>query len=63
MAGLAEAGTYHFEWKTALGLFSKAQPGAAIYSRLLWGLPVERDPFWFFVYLQNERGYWIRPYW
>jgi len=57
MAGLAEAGTYHFEWKAALGLFRKRSLVLLFIQGFFGVFPWNAITFWFFVYLQNERSY------
>jgi MFS family permease len=48
---------YRFRWDTALGLFKKRSL-LLIYSQSLFGVfPWQVITFWFFRYLQKERGY------
>ncbi len=57
MAELPEAGTYRFDWQTARGLFRKRSL-LLLYIQGFFGVfPWNAITFWFFVYLQNERGY------
>ena len=57
MAGLPEAGTYRFDWKTARGLFRKRSLVLLFIQGFFGVFPWNAITFWFFVYLQNERGY------
>jgi predicted MFS family arabinose efflux permease len=57
MAGLPEAGTYRFDWKTALELFRKRSLVLLFVQGFFGVFPWNAITFWFFVYLQNERGY------
>ena len=57
MAGLAETGTYQFDWKTALGLFRKRSLVLLFIQGFFGVFPWNAITFWFFAYLQKERGY------
>jgi MFS family permease len=57
MAGLAEATTHEFDWKTALGLFRKRSLVLLFVQGFFGVFPWNAITFWFFVYLQKERGY------
>ena len=57
MAGLAEAATYQFEWKTVLELFRKRSLLLLFVQGFFGVFPWNAITFWFFVYLQKERGY------
>jgi MFS family permease len=57
MAGVAEPATYQFDWKTARGLFRKRSL-LLLFAQGFFGVfPWNAITFWFFVYLQQERGY------
>jgi MFS family permease len=57
MAGLEETGTYRFDWNTALGLFRKRSLVLLIIQGFFGVFPWNAITFWFFAYLQRERGY------
>ena len=57
LGGLAETATYHFDWATALGLFRKRSLVLLFIQGFFGVFPWNAITFWFFVYLQRERGY------
>jgi predicted MFS family arabinose efflux permease len=57
MAGLAEAASHPFDWKTARGLFRKRSLLLLFVQGFFGVFPWNAITFWFFVYLQKERGY------
>jgi MFS transporter, Spinster family, sphingosine-1-phosphate transporter len=57
MAGLVETGLYRFDWKAALGLFRKRSLVLLFVQGFFGVFPWNAITFWFFAYLQKERGY------
>ncbi len=57
MAGLQETGTYQFSWETAKGLFQKPSLLLLFIQGFFGVFPWNAITFWFFAYLQKERGY------
>jgi MFS transporter, Spinster family, sphingosine-1-phosphate transporter len=57
MAGLAEVGIYHFNMKTALGLFRKRSLLLLFAQGLVGQFPWAVITYWFFRYLETERNY------
>ncbi len=57
LADLEEMGIYHFDWKTAKGLFRKPSL-VLLFSQGFFGVfPWNTITYWFFAYLAAERGY------
>jgi MFS family permease len=57
LAGLQEMGVYKFEWKIARDLFKKRSL-LLIFAQGFFGVfPWNVITYWFFVYLEKERGY------
>ena len=57
LAELQEVGVYKFEWKTAFDLFKKLSL-LLIFAQGFFGVfPWNVITYWFFVYLEKERGY------
>ncbi len=57
MEGLAEIGVHHFSWKTARELFTKRSLRLLFIQGFFGVFPWNVITYWFFRYLQNERGY------
>lgn len=57
MAGLAEVGVYKFDWKVARGLFKKPTLLMIFLQGFFGVFPWNVITYWFFVYLEKERGY------
>ena len=55
--GKEQIGTYHFEWKIALQLFKKRSFLLLLAQGFFGVFPWQVITFWFFRYLQAERGY------
>jgi MFS family permease len=57
MAGLEEVGVYKFSWRLLPGLFRKRSL-LMLYAQGFWGVfPWQVITFWFFRYLEKERGF------
>ena len=57
LQGIDLKGDYHFNWKTALGLFKKRSLIFLFFNSFAGVFPWQVLTFWFFRYLQTERGY------
>jgi MFS transporter, Spinster family, sphingosine-1-phosphate transporter len=57
MEGLDETGIYRFDLKTALALFKKRSLVLLFIQGFFGVFPWNAITFWFFAYLQKERGY------
>jgi len=57
LAELSEIGQYHFDWKTALGLFKKRTLLVLFVQGFFGVFPWNVITYWFFRYLEVERHY------
>jgi predicted MFS family arabinose efflux permease len=57
MADLERVGTYHFNWVTARGLFQKRTLRILFIQGFFGVFPWNVIVYWFFNYLETERGY------
>ncbi|MEJ2706541.1 MAG: MFS transporter [Anaerolineales bacterium] len=57
MSGLEQVGIYRFEWKTALNLFRKPSLVLLFIQGFVGVFPWNVITYWFFRYLETERGY------
>jgi len=57
MAGIYPVSTYRFDWATARGLFSKRSLRILFIQGFFGVFPWNVITFWFFNYLETERGY------
>ncbi|MCL4561326.1 MAG: MFS transporter [Chloroflexi bacterium] len=57
LADLSQFGKYHFEWKIARGLFRKPSLILILIQGFFGSFPWQVITFWFFRYLEVERGY------
>ena len=57
MQGIKPVGTYHFEWKIALELFRKRALVLLFIQGFFGVFPWNAITYWFFNYLETERGY------
>jgi MFS family permease len=57
MDGLEKAGTYRFDWKIAKGLFHIRSLRLMFLQGFFGTFPWNAITYWFFAYLQEERGY------
>jgi MFS family permease len=57
MAGLEQVGKYEFNWKTVRGLFHKPSLVLLFVQGFFGAFPWQVITFWFFRYLEKERGY------
>jgi len=57
LAGLEQIGIYRFDWKTARGLFRKRSLCLLFVQGFFGVFPWNVITYWFFRYLETERGY------
>jgi MFS family permease len=57
MAGLDDIGTYRFDWQIAKDLFKKPTLRLLFVQGFFGVFPWNAITFWFFAYLERERGY------
>jgi MFS family permease len=57
LADLEQIGIYRFDWKTALGLFRKPSLRILFVQGFFGVFPWNVITYWFFNYLETERGY------
>jgi len=57
MAGMEQMGSYHFEWKTALNMFTKVSLLLLFAQGFVGVFPWNVITSWFFRYLETEREY------
>jgi MFS family permease len=57
LAGLEQVGTYRFNWKTARDLFNKRSLRILFIQGFFGVFPWNVITYWFFNYLETERGY------
>lgn len=57
MAGVEQITTYRFDWETAKDLFKKPSLRLLFVQGFFGVFPWNAITFWFFTYLQTERGY------
>lgn len=57
LAGIQELTTYHFSWQTALDLFKKPSLRILFIQGFFGVFPWNAIVYWFFNYLETERGY------
>jgi len=57
LEGLEQIGTYRFDWQTAKGLFQKRSLRLLFIQGFFGVFPWNVITYWFFTYLERERGY------